>query len=159
MRLVWTAGVPRRLVDQTTGRDVTRLFPGLKFPFVNFQSQQAAVARNGTVDSSAPTRSGVSDTVVASKNVKPTTNIIKPAAVPSNGHRYVQVGAFSNPTNVTNSIAILRQLKLPVSVGTYKKKGKTYKVVLAGPFNNLSKLNAGLAAARRAGFRDAYTRK
>jgi len=159
MRLVWTAGVPRRLVDQQSGRDVTGLFPGLRFPFINYQAQQAYVEANGSENWPSPGVATTADPVVSAKNIKPTATIAKPAPAPSNGHRYVQVGAFSNPTNVTNSVAILRKLGLPVSVGSYKKRGKTYKVVLAGPFNNASRLNAGLSAARRAGFREAYTRK
>lgn len=46
MRLVWTAGVPRRLVNANSGRDVTPLFPGLKFPFTSYRQQERYYAVN-----------------------------------------------------------------------------------------------------------------
>jgi len=155
MRLVWTSGTPRRLVDQTTGRDVTGLFPGLRFPFISLKQQKRYVEVNGW-----PAASG--NVTYASKNTSP-TQVVKPkpapaAATPS-GHRFVQVGTFGNEGNARNTAARLQQLGLPVRLGKYKKKGKTYLVVLAGPFGNGSNLNSALNTARRAGFSDAFTRK
>ena len=66
---------------------------------------------------------------------------------------------FGSEANARNSAARLQGLGLPVRVGTYQKAGKSYKIVLAGPFSNASGLSAGLSAARRAGFSDAFTRK
>ncbi len=144
MRLVWTAGVPRRLVDQNTGRDVTSLFPGLKFPFINMRQQKRYAAANSGTETSR--------TVLSTKNVVPEQ------AAPS-GHRYVQVGTFGVAANAQNSAARLQALGLPVGMASFKKKGKTYRVVLAGPFSSAGQLQAALNAARRGGFPDAITRK
>ena len=148
MRLVWTAGTPRRLVDQNSGRDVTSLFPGLRFPFINLGQQKKYVAANGW-----PASSGV---VISTKNTPPTQ--VAPTPTPS-GHRYVQVGTFVNESNARATAGRLQKLGLPARIGTYKKKGKTYRVVLAGPYSNGSNLQSALAAARRGGFSDAFTRK
>ena len=48
---------------------------------------------------------------------------------------------------------------LPARLGSYQKAGKVYRVVLTGPFGSPSQLAAGLNAARRAGYPNAYTRK
>ena len=154
MRLVWTSGVPRRLVDQNSGRDVTSLFPGLRFPFINLKQQKKYVAVHGW-----PAESGVSNGSVtySSKNTPPTQ--VATVAPTSPGHRYVQVGTFTVSSNANATAARLQQLGLPARIGTYKKKGKTYRIVMAGPFSNPSQLQSALSAARRAGFSDAFTRK
>ncbi len=51
MRLVWTAGVPRRLVNAGNGRDVTPLFPGLKYPFTSYRQQERYYAVNAVPNS------------------------------------------------------------------------------------------------------------
>ncbi|MEL7115251.1 MAG: SPOR domain-containing protein [Pseudomonadota bacterium] len=154
MRLVWTAGVPRRLVDQNTGRDVTSLFPGLRFPFISMKQQTRYVAANGWPVSSGVTSAATTRSVtVSTKNTPPTA-----VAVPS-GHRYVQVGTYGTDGNAKAAAARLRQLGLPVVMGKYTKSGRTYKVVLAGPYSNGSALGSALTAARRGGFSDAFTRK
>ena len=58
-----------------------------------------------------------------------------------------------------NAVTRLRALGLPARTGSYKKNGSVYRVVLAGPYTNGGHLNAGLNAARRGGFPDAFTRK
>ncbi len=157
MRLVWTAGVPRRLVDQNTGRDVTALFPGLRFPFISLKQQKKYVQVNGWPANSGVTGGG--NVVVSTKNTPPTATVKPKPTVTSNGHRYVQVGTYGQPGNADRAVRRLQQMGLPVRLGTYKKSGKTYKIVLAGPFNSGSALKSGLNAARRAGFSDAFTRK
>ena len=150
MRLIWTSGVPRRLVDQNTRRDVTSLFPGLRFPFISLRQQKKYVAVNGW-----PASSGVtSSTVVSSKNIPATAPVQVPA-----GHRFVQVGTFRAVANAQTSAARLKGLGLPVRIAAYKKNGKTYNIVMAGPFASAGQLQNGLTAARRAGFLDAFTRK
>ena len=154
MRLIWTDGVPRRLVDQNSGRDVGALFPGLRFPFINLRQQEQYVAKNGWPGPAEPTAPKV---VVATKNVSPAAATMGTSAGPA-GHRYVQVGTFGLETNARNTAARLQNLGLPVRVGKYNKGGKTYSIVLAGPFGSGSQLQAGLLAAQQSGFPDAFTR-
>ncbi len=74
-------------------------------------------------------------------------------------HRFVQVGTFGVAQNATNTARRLQASGLPVRLSKYSKGGKTYTIVLAGPFGTQSQLNAGLNRARQAGFRDAFLRK
>lgn len=154
MRLVWTSGVPRRLVDQNTGRDVSELFPGLRFPFISFKQQKKYVAVNGWPAASMTVQPSYS---VSTKNT-PAPVAAAPRAV-AGGHRYVQVGTFGVDANAQSSAARLKGMGLPVRVGSYQKAGKTYRIVMAGPFQSAAQLQAGLNAARRAGYSDAFTRK
>ncbi len=171
MRLIWTSGVPRRLVEQGTGRDVTRLFPRLRWPFLSMHQQNQYMANKGTkfvyaTSEAAP--AATSTTRYSTKSVAPVRATPAPArvqpapvramAVPA-GHRYVQVGTFGQPANAQNTARRLQAMGLPVRVGNYTKAGKVYRIVMAGPFASPSQLQAGLAAARRAGFGDAFTRK
>lgn len=148
MRLVWSSGVPRRLYDRTTGRDVTTLFPGLRYPSLDYDQQQRYVA--------------VNPPVVSAKNRPPAAAVpnqrVSSKAVPA-GHRFVQVGIFRDEANARNTAAKLGALGLPARLGSYAKAGKVYRIVVAGPYDDAGALQAGLAAVRRAGFGDAYTRK
>lgn len=74
-------------------------------------------------------------------------------------HRFVQVGTFGVPQNATQTARRLQSTGLPVRLSRYSKGGKTYTIVLAGPFGTQSQLNAGLNMARKAGFSDAFLRK
>ena len=153
MRLIWTAGVPRRLVDQNTGRDVTSLFPGLRFPFLSFKQQRRYVAVN-TVESADTTYR------ISTKNAPAPVSAVpeRVTSVPA-GHRYVQIGTFSDENSARATATRLKSMGLPARLGTYQKAGKVYRIVLTGPFANASQLANGLTAARRAGFPGAYTRK
>jgi len=173
--LIWTNTVPRRLIDQRSGRDVTRLFPWLRFPFTSRRSMEQQIAYHPNTGYSAKNlpaaANAAASTVLSTKTVAPPRAIAAPApnrvvaapapsrsAVPA-GHRFVQIGVFGKPANAQNSAARLQAMGLPVRIGSYQKAGKTYGIVLAGPFGNAAQLRAGLATARRAGFSDAYTRK
>lgn len=74
-------------------------------------------------------------------------------------HRFVQVGAFSNPANAKRSAQRLVALGLPTQQGRMQRDGKELRVVVAGPFDDTAALNAALATVRRGGFADAFTRR
>lgn len=82
-----------------------------------------------------------------------------PAPKPVAGaHRYVQVGTFGVPSNAQNTANRLRGAGLPVRTSGYTRGGKSYQIVLAGPFADAAALSRALGVARSAGFRDAFTR-
>ncbi len=72
--------------------------------------------------------------------------------------QYVQVGMFGVPSNAQRTAGRLQHAGLPVRVANIAKGGRSYQLVMAGPFMSLQELSAALGAVRRAGFRDAFVR-
>lgn len=82
----------------------------------------------------------------------------KAPAAAAKGRYYVQVGSFGVPANAEGARARLAGLGLPAATGRGSIKGKPVQVVHAGPFASADQAQAALAAARRAGFADAFIR-
>ena len=157
--LAWTRTVPRKLYVRSTGLVVTHKYPGLIYPYHSYAEMQAAGYDRPLHEpaiKSAPARKVVrraapKQAVVATKSVKRAA----PAA-PARG-RFVQVGTFRVEANARRSAARLQSIGLPARLGNLTKGGKTYRIVLAGPFAP-EQLGAALNKARRAGFSDAFVR-
>lgn len=168
MDLVWTQTVPRRLVVRSTGRDVTRSFPGLKYPYTSAAQQNAAwsqgtrvVSTQGQTPRRVQQRQVVRQQVVTTtrKQVRVSTRTSaprKPAAVA--GKRFVQVGTFGVASNAQNTAARIQRMGLPVRIGKFTRGGKQMRIVLAGPFGSSAHVSGALTAVRNAGFRDAFAR-
>lgn len=131
MDLIWTQTLPRQLIDRRSGRNVTRDYPGLTYPNTDLS-------------------------VAVSPRVKPARASTKGQVAA--GQRFVQVGTFGVPANAQRSAARLQQAGLPVQTLRYAKGGKSYQIVMAGPFGSAEQLSAALSTARQAGFRDAFAR-
>ncbi len=160
MRQIWDGGIPRQLVDNPRPRGMfARFFHAHHQPRAQDEFPMGRSETNGFTVS---TKNLPATTSVASTPVQrvrsPSTTTTTTTTVQS-GHRYVQVGTFMGDAEARNSAARLRAMGLPVRTGNYLKAGKTYRIVLAGPFNNATQLRRGLDAARRAGFSGAYTRR
>lgn len=80
------------------------------------------------------------------------------AAPAAAGRFFVQVGSFGVAGNADNARVRLAGMGLPVATGRGSIKGKPVEVVHAGPFATAAQAQAALAAARGAGFRDAFVR-
>jgi hypothetical protein len=155
MDLVWTQTVPRKLIDRRTGQDVTRFYPNVVFPYTDLATQQRDQAFKYMKSAKVSTKGQVQAkprAVVSSRGSQP--------AVDGNvtGKSYVQVGTFGVPSNAQRTAARLQQVGLPVRMAQYSKGGKSYQIVMAGPFASPQQVNAALSTARRAGFRDAFAR-
>ena len=186
MDLIWTRTVPRRLIDRTSGRDMTAANPKLFYPFVNLGMQQTylaskdrmqvQVSKSGKVRlvergtqrrvivSTKSTPKAVSQTQrqkVAAKTQPAQRQTVRKTTrtvkAPA-GHHYVQVGTFGVEANARNTAARLQRLGLPVTYGKVKRNGKVLRNVLAGPFTSAGQANVALRKARGAGFRDAFVR-
>ena len=154
--LIWTRTVPRRLIDTKTRSDITRLFPGLKFPFLNFAAQnraEAAATRISTKSVKAP----AVKKVVREKKVVAKAAPKKPAAAVVKG-RYVQIGTFGSAANVRKNIARLQASGMPTRVAKVNRGGKTLQIVMAGPFKSSQQTSSALRALRGAGYGDAFVR-
>ncbi|GGX70838.1 hypothetical protein GCM10007385_44790 [Tateyamaria omphalii] len=168
-RLAWTRTVPRRLIDRRTGRDVTATVP-LVYPYVDVATQERDL---GTVTLvrrddgqlmkrvQRKARSKARQPVVSSRSAeKPIVKTAARAAPAKVGQgRYVQVGAYSLPANAKAAAQRIARSGLPARMGTFKRGGKTYQIVMAGPFASSAELSNGLARSRALGFSDAFVRK
>lgn len=181
MNLIWTTDVPRRLIDRSSGRDVTAKV-ALVYPFTDLDVQRqqlgevTLMTRNGqtlkrivrnkskaapkrVVKTTAPAR-----TVVASRSAQPKARVAaqpraKTKAESIAGIRYVQVGMFGVQSNAQATARKMKRLGLPVRIGKFERSGKTLRMVLAGPFADDRTAAKALSVARRAGFGDAFLRK
>ncbi|MFK7876157.1 MAG: SPOR domain-containing protein [Paracoccaceae bacterium] len=169
MNLIWTTTVPRRLIDQNTGRDMTARV-ALVYPYTDFATQRrklgevTLMTRNGQtvkriVRNRAAAQAPAQD-VPAGAKAKPVAAKVAPAR---NGQsasvgRFVQVGTFGVPSNAQNTATRLRQLGMPVQIGTLTRGGRTLQTVMAGPFTQADAARKALVSVRRQGFGDAYLR-
>ena len=170
-RLIWTNTVPRRLVDQSTGRDVTARV-ALVYPYTDVDTQTrelgtvTLIRRDGQLlkriqrnRTKARTPTAAPKPKAASApRAKPAaaTPTAKPGAAAKG--KYVQVGTFGVPSNAQRTAQRLVQAGVPARIGTLTRGGKSYQVVLAGPFASRNGVNSGLQAARSMGFADAFIR-
>ncbi len=74
------------------------------------------------------------------------------------GSLYVAVGTFGVASNAAGAVATLQSMGLPAAKSQMTRNGKALQVVYAGPFATTSAAQAALAAARGAGFGDAFIR-
>jgi len=161
MDLIWTQTVPRRLIDRSTGRDMTAYNPNLQYPYTDLATQvragvpASAGATVSTRSTAKPQTRQVAVERVSSRATPQAVQAPKPQRVSG---RFVQVGAFADQNNANAAVRRLQAAGLPVSIQRASSKGKPVQVILAGPFGDPGALSQGLGAARAAGFRDAFAR-
>jgi hypothetical protein len=171
MLLVWTNTLPRQLVDQRSGTNVTHLFPDLSYPDMpkkrvvmvrrapaatqaapNTAPETAPVATARTATKSAPRPQAAPAPVVSSKAAPQKVRSTAPS------HRYVQVGVL-RPDGAKVAIQRLHGAGLPVRVRDFTHKGSPVRMVLTGPFKSQVQLERALATSKRLGFPGAKLRK
>lgn len=131
---VWTREVPARLVTEVAAKKAKKK-----------KKRVVVVAA-----SNAPEAKPAKPQVVVSTSGAP----VKAPAAAKAARMFVQVGAFGEPANADRARARLAAAGLPVAEG----KGKGLRVIYAGPFASGAEAQAAVAAARRAGFGDAFIR-
>lgn len=166
--LAWSVAVPHRLIDTRTGQAVGAAHPGLLFPYTDLARQKRdlatgshVVVRLGSGERRVVARSrlhrdGSGQTLLKLGTPARTRAVPLARALPARG--YVQVATFAVPANATRTAARMRAAGYPVQVVPVRQGGAAYRVVLLGPFADRQGLAAGLGAARRAGFGDAFAR-
>jgi len=137
MERVWTNTVPRRLVNPTptTGQTVVTRRAS------NIVTADASVLR-------ASTRR------VQTQHASTTAQSTEGRA-----YRYVQVGRFATAQDAQRAASRLQSSGLPARIGRTQRDGQTLRVVLAGPFQERSALNAALQRAQSIGFKNAFPRR
>lgn len=159
MDLRWTRDLPRRLIDVSSGLDVTAFNPDIVYPYTSLEQQQT-VLRKPRGYLSTQDRAQASKPTVSTRSgpraVKPAKGEAVKVAV---SHRYVQVGRYGSDAEAGRDAARLGRVGLSVRMGTLHSGGGTARVLLAGPYTTSQALGNALHAARRAGFGDAFTRR
>ena len=87
-----------------------------------------------------------------------TATVSTRSAPQASGHRFVQVGTFSQEANARQTAQRLAASGLPARIATVTRGGRQYKIVLTGPFGTQQSLGRALQTVRGAGFPDAFTR-
>jgi hypothetical protein len=134
MEQVWTNTVPRKLITV----------------------KRVRVAQAPQIRMTASTKAMAPRVQRGTGAVK--TRAVAPQQTGTLRHRYIQVGTFGVAANAQKTAARLQAVGLPVQMVNIKKGGKPLQIVVAGPFGSPAQLSAGMNAARRAGFRDAFPR-
>ena len=168
MLLVWTQTLPRRLINQNNGRDMTASVP-LIYPYTSVAQQRrdlgevTLVQRDGQLVKRILRNPGVRP--VARQPVYSTRSapqVTAPETVaPSKalgGKRYVQVGTFRNPVNAQRAARNIARMGMPARIGKRKQGGQTYLRVQAGPFKGTRAMQSAMNRLRGAGYRDAIAR-
>lgn len=158
MDLIWTQTVPRRLIQHSTGREVTAQFPGLVYPYTSYaaqnHAQQGVISSKGTVKRTAQPAPVAQTKMAKTKVASVSTRSAQPAS-----HRYVQAGVFHTRAQAQQAAQRLAAGGLPTRLGSMKRNGKEYSLVLSGPYSTQSALNAAMSRVRGAGFGNAVLRK
>ena len=149
----WTKTTPRRLIEPKVGPVVTQADVAVQYQYpvaMSFAQQQAkpkvTVSTRGQTPKAAPKPAA---TVAATPKVE----------TRAASHRYVELGNFSDPDHARRTAQKLANSGLPARMGKVTHKGKTYTLVMAGPFETQGQLDSGLARVRGMGFSQASLRK
>ena len=165
MLLVWTQTVPRRLVDQRSGQDVTAKVP-LIYPYTSIEQQRAEVgevtlvSRDGQVMKKVVRRQGSRAPVYSSRSAPKAAPVVTERAQPVavTGGRYVQIGTFSQQGNAQRAAQRIAEMGMGARIGTQHRGGQKLMTVQAGPFADDGSLQRAVARLRGAGYRDAFVR-
>lgn len=131
----WTRTVPRELIPADTGPVVTR---------------NSVVTMSTHTYALAPAAAPVA---VSTKGQAPAAS-----AAPAS-HRYVQLGAFSDPEHARRTAQQIANSGLPARMGDITRDGTAYTLVLAGPFDTQAALENGMNRVRGMGFAEAVLRR
>ncbi len=170
MLLMWTNTVPRRLINQSNGRDVTASVP-LVYPYLDVATQSRElgevriVQRNGQTVKRVIRNPGAAQVTYSSRSApKPQAAPAKPAArvqpkVSASGPaRYVQIGLFSTKAKAQRAAQHLSGMGMAARMGTVRKGGKSYTVVQAGPFRGNAATDRAVRRLQRVGYTGAVAR-
>ena len=164
IKLVWTQTVPRRLIDVTSGRDVTASTP-LVYPYIDKANQTrnlgavSIVQRDGQILKRVVRNARaaqVRQPVVSSRSAPAVKPTVKRAAPKATASRFVNVGTFDQQSNAQTVAKRIQRMGLPVRIGKYTRSGKTYRMVLAGPFG--ADATRVLTKLKSAGYQNAVLR-
>lgn len=177
MSLVWTSTVPRRLINQANGHDVTASVP-LVYPYTDYAQQNRELGAVTIVQRDGQTLKRIVRNVVGVVYPEPgqarvatvarkpvySSRSAAPKAAPKAtakraqpkaevaGRGFVQVGKFSDKAAAQRMAKKVQRMGLPVRVGVYTRNGQTNRLVIAGPFSGEQGVNRAIKRLRSAGY-------
>lgn len=176
MQLIWTSKVPRRLINQTNGADVTAKMP-LVYPYTDIATQQRElgtvtlerrqgvlvkrIQRNPGATYRAPTvssRSAPAQAAPVAAPVRATPKAQQPKGERISGKGYVHLGTYTGADSAQQAAQRAMRMGLPARIGTFNRSGQQMRMVLVGPFNTPAAQKSALAKMRGAGFSGAVMR-
>ena len=134
MEQIWTKKVPRTL-------------------------KPAAIAGSHVSHAAGGVPSNTSTTPDVSRAIPLTSSAALAADTTPASHRYVQIGAFSDPDTAKRTAQRLANSGLPARMGPHTQRGKSYTLVVVGPYSSQSSLEQGFARVRGLGYASASLRR
>ena len=184
--LVWTQTVPRRLIDQRTGRDVTTVYSYLTYPYTDYAAQKRALRARAAQVQGATVRKAAAPGVnsghvheghastrrprMSSKGL-PTQSLRQErraaggglvrsvvVQVPVAGGPVVEVGYYGERAAAEQTAAQLRKLGMPAQLASVNSGGRQLSLVLSGPFGSDAEANRAVSRLRAVGYSRAILR-
>lgn len=150
---IWSRTVPREM-GFPQGKSATRANDRkLVYPFTNIEQQAAFLEAKGAYI--LQPQDGGAITLVPRANAIAGSGITN-ASTGKGGGALVQVATFGVIANAEKTKSRLSAMGLPVRERRLARSGKNYRVIFVGPFADAAQTKTALAAARRAGFSDAF---
>lgn len=152
----WTRTTPRRMKVPDVGPVVTQADVAVQYQYpvaMSFAQQQPKAKRKVTVSTRGQAPAKAAPKPAATMAATPKADTSAPS------HRYVELGNFSDPNHAKRTAQKLANSGLPARMGKVTHKGKSYTLVMAGPFKTQGQLDSGLARVRGMGFSQASLRK
>ena len=144
MDLIWTRTIPRRQTKAVAEMEIANAVP----------AKPTIYARVSTSNYVAPTDPASPANMNTLRNIKDTS---ASDAAAETGGTFIQVATFGEPENAERTLAQFAASGIRAEARPLRRSGREYHVVYLGPFQDQSRLNAALDAARGAGFSDAFT--
>ncbi|WP_281968568.1 SPOR domain-containing protein [Roseovarius nanhaiticus] len=161
MDMMWTQTLPRRLILTDSGRDVSRSYPGLIYPYTSYEQQRAAMTAPATAQAYGHAQPrGVISTKSRQPAAEPVAKVSAPKARATNaaGQSYVQAGVYSSRAQAQQAAQRLAAAGLPARLGSLTRGGQRYSLVLSGPYVSDGAAQTALSRVRGAGFGNARLR-
>ncbi|MEQ9258780.1 MAG: SPOR domain-containing protein, partial [Roseovarius sp.] len=174
MEKVWTKSVPQRMYRKPAGPTVTaETVPASSYsyystPSYSFAQNSAAggqrdavvpAPRQSAVVSHPSQQNGAVVAEAGDSRVKTTVSTRSAPAAEAPSHRYVQIGAFSDAGHAQRTAQKLASSGVRASMGKVSRDGKSYTLLLAGPFATQAELDSGLKRVRGMGYSEATLRR
>ncbi|MEO0939139.1 MAG: SPOR domain-containing protein [Pseudomonadota bacterium] len=172
-QLIWTDTVPRRLINQVTGQDVTASTP-LVYPFTDINVQQrqlgtvTLVRRDGVLMKRVQRNTRAKPAATQPAPTLSTRSAPKPVAAPApkprasattlQGQGMVQAALFRDAAGARAAAQRATRLGVPVRLGQVRRSGETLQAVMLGPFQTGDAQLGALRKAKAAGFPNARLR-